>query len=389
MYTLFDNVAVRSLLVIVSCACLTLSGVVRAEESKPRFDFNGYKYPLLYEGESIGYFEHIAGISSFEPLFGKDRTVVNPVAPEIVNGANIRFSAPGEYYIRVNDNAPLKVLVLSRDEPFSSAVTRLFDFVSANLLFANVPEESKACDINKDLYIKTWFNSDRPGRLLCGPTHGFFRTIISDRLQLPTRIVTFPGVYRWGGRIYRSSHNITEVYLPDKKKWVLLDINYGFFVKWMDALELAQFFHRNSSGDSGMTVVEKMLALKVHTGGPTLYWSSNNLAETDGDYSETEVSAIPTSYLWRDAFRFYFSGAAYWGGELQWVKPTGTEFLPGQYLFANLHSDPELKKAAVDWIESFGIKPTVVSPEALREMLDSGHADLIASKPWESGRPVK
>lgn len=374
-------------LLIALLFCLSVSA--NATEKNAEFDFNGYKYPVLYDGEVIRYSENISSMSFFAPQFGAERKVVNPEKPRTEGKGLIRFEHPGEYYIKINGEVALKVLVLSKKETFSSSVTRLFDFVSANMFFSNVPRESKSCAINKEKYVADWFRSEEPARLLCGPTHGFFRTIIRDRLKLPTRIVTFPGAYRWNGRIYKSSHNITEVYIPDLNKWVLFDINYGFFVKWMDALELAEFFHRNSSGDSGLTIVEKMAKLDVHSEGPMLYWTSNNLAPVNKEFSKKDVSKIPTIYLWRDAFRFYFSGAAYWGGELDWVKPTGTEFLPGEYLLANLHEDIELKEAAVTWIKSFSIDPTIVTPASLNKMLNEGHAREIALEEWNKGLPGK
>jgi len=299
----------QSFQMIIVFLCLSFSGVSWASETK--FDFNGYSYPILYENEGIRFNGYIDGISYFTPLFGKDRIVVNPAKPHVSDGEYIHFSVPGEYYIRVNGTANLKILVLSKHEPLSQSVTRLFDFMSANLLYSNNIEEKKLFTHDTKKYIDNWFNSDVPGRLFCGPTHRLFRTIIADRLKLPTRIVTFPGVWRWNGKVHKSSHNVTEIYIPDKKKWVLYDINNGFFVKWMDAIELAAFFHHNSSGDSGMTVANKMLSLDVHVGGPTIFWPINNKSVIKSEFSTSEVSNLPTAYFWKDTFRFYYSGAAY------------------------------------------------------------------------------
>jgi hypothetical protein len=94
------------------------------------------------------------------------------------------------------------------------------------------------------------------------------------------------------------------------------------------------------------------------------------------------ISSIPVEYAWRDEFRYFYSGVAYWGELATSQMPTGTEFLKGEYVWASLHTDKELESAACAWIESFGVHATIVSPTTLDQLLRAGHERLIVSAPW-------
>ena len=107
-----------------------------------------------------------------------------------------------------------------------------------------------------------------------------------------------------------------------------------------------------------------------------------HLANDPSQHVSTLLSRVPVSYAWRDTFRFYYGGVAYWGAEAFFAMPHGTEFLPGTYVWASLQTDPELEAAARNWIESGQVPVTIVSPSTLAALLADGHRDAILQEAW-------
>ena len=331
----------------------------------------------------------------FTPLFGEERAVVNPVAP-VVASNRIKFAEAGEYYLTLNDTYSIKVLVLSNVEPISSAVVRLFDFCRANLLFDTCHDDTDApFYADQEAFAHRFFESAEPAALLCGPTHSLFQRLITQSLALPTRKPALIGTFRWSDEncnvtVYEISHNPLEVYLPDQGKWALFDLNFGFLVKWLDASELTAFtMAYPGPGTMGLTDLESFKMLPIYTGGPTTrLCKSTKPGEDPYPPLRQRVSNAPSAYLWRDSFKIYYGGVAYWGDAAYFQMPHGTEFLHGDILWAALQTDPALKESAIRYMESFGLRVAVISPESMRQLLEAGHRAEILQEAWRSKIPT-
>ena len=345
----------------------------------PAETFPNGRYPVLWEGQEITVPGSMGALSFFSPVFGADRPVVNPTIPPVL-GNRIVFSRAGEYYITIGGATSYKVLVLSAGEPVSAAVGRLFDFWVANSVFAE--QDDAAYYADQTGYLDRFFRSTSPMVVLCGPTHANFARVIAEALALPTRRPTFPGTFYWEGEIYYLTHNPIEVYLPDLDRWQLFDVNYAFTVTGMSAQDLSSFVRAHASPkDTGYTDAAAFRTLDIHT-APRAY-----LANDPSVGSSRLISGAPVTYAWRDTFRFYYGGVAYWGGDAYFQMPHGTEFLPGTYVWALLQTDPNLGSAARTWIESGGVPVTAVTPEMLAALLADGHRASILQEAWKTKIP--
>jgi hypothetical protein len=219
--------------------------------------------------------------------------------------------------------------------------------------------------------------------LLCGPTHAFFRRLIEERLGLPTRIVAIPGTfYREQTKtISYVTHNMPEVYLPDIGKFVLFDINNSFVSRWLTANEFAKKVNDNVGDTLFLNETFDLADIDIYHGVDS-YLPRRQIVKKPVRFRQKLISNTAATESWLALFHGFSGGVAYWGGKLDYVKPTGTEFLTGEYWYASLHKDAVLKDAAIKRVESFKINVEVVSPERLESMLEEGHKNLIESKSW-------
>ena len=385
-------VALGGLLTVLAVVLVvTLDNPTQAGKTAPagsafRLDTGDLKYPVIYAGDVVRSPVDIGRIETFKPLFGPARPVVNPAPPKLVNSRELTFEAPGEYYLRFNGDWAVKILVLDADEPISQGVVRVFRFFVANSLPCNGQGPSFYRD-GGDAYLKLWFNNDSPALLLCGPTEDAFRKIISDRFRLPTRMVTFPGTFLRDGKIGKATHNIPEVYLPDKGQFVTFDINNGFFVRWLKASEIARKIH-DSTDDSALLTPEQWdrigfdidetfaNAVGAATADVLLTQNEDVTKNEDVEFRPEMLSRETRKESWPRMAMYYYGGAAYFG------RPGyGTKFLGVEHI-GSLHEDPKLTDAAVAWEESFGLTVKVVSPEELERLLAQGFAKEIAAEAW-------
>ena len=237
-----------------------------AERTGDRHGFAELSYPILRAGDAIEFSTDVRIAGTFEPLFGPDRDAVHPAQPD-VEGRCIRFDEPGEYYLRLGDQGPLKVLVLGRGEPYSRSVVRVFGFCVANMLVSTSDDARLSAD--RRGYIAGWLHSESPAMLLCGPTYTVFAELVKEALGLPVRLVTFPGIYLSGEGPNKATHNVPEVYLPDLEKWVVFDVNNALLVEWLDAFELCRAV-RDAAGGSIPLTEEQWRALdwRLHRAPP-------------------------------------------------------------------------------------------------------------------------
>ncbi len=345
------------------------------------YDLGGNGYPILYAGEAISSSERIESISFFEPIFGEHRRSVNPARPILNGQKQIIFNRPGEYYLKINVQHRLKVLVLSKAEPVSSDVLRIFDFLLANMVFCDGNDADWYADAEKA--IGRLFTSKAPLALLCGPSHELFRRLVADRLALPSRIASFPGVYMRESMILRSAHNVAEVYLPDFHKFVFFDINNAFAAKWLSAIELSSAIHSVLDDDVVLTPeLLRSLGLKVHDPRIRVLMPKSSSCKSYDEpgnftFDRSLLSSTKTKDYWINLGTYLYGGVAYNG----FWKGYGVDYL--EYLtFASLHKNPDLLSAVISWDNEYGLEPRVVTPDDLKAALDNGVQAIIESKPW-------
>lgn len=342
------------------------------------FAFNGQKYPILYEHELILVNKAIASVAYFRPLHSPDRPEVNPAKPaiqKIGDKSLITFGVPGEYYLVLNESYRLRVLILNRKQSIDLNVVALSDFVAANT--SNINGNDAEWYKGPEIFTQNYFSSDQPKMLLCGPTHGFLKLLIGARFGLPTRAVTFTGVYFEQGRIQYGTHNTLEVYLPENRKWVLFDPNNGFMAKWMDAFDITDAVRNASATKNSFTKDDfKKLKLDFHYNvdvkRPFNNFSDQNLFFTGMLSKESQREQWPV------LMQIFLGGPAYWGGV------AGS--LPGDYhLYSSLyHLDPFLIEAQARWQGNWPLKVLKITPDDLKRRLNERYAPEIAERKWEA-----
>jgi hypothetical protein len=346
---------------------------------------SGRRFPIIWEGDTLSASAPISTISFFQPRFGPERVAVNPERPRMVSPDLLRFDRPGEYYLILNRDSFAKVLVLAKSEPASSAVLRIFDFCVANHVFYPWKEsDDEEFYRDQGLYIDRLFSRKGDMWLSCTTTHTVLMRLVADALELPTRRPTFMGAFKWEGNISIDAHNPLEIYLPDKGKWVLFDVNLAFVPEWLSALETCEYFNRNSTPyHTGFIEEPALTSLDIHEAPRSFLPGVNSDRPA---YPYRLISTIPAVYTWPLHFRFFYGGVAYWGDH----KPQnegGTDFLAGDAVWASLEVDPCLEEAVRRHARQFGFEMTTVSPGTLESLLAEGHCQAIAQAGWRSKLP--
>jgi len=380
-----DTFSRRTFIATASFALAGAASALRASEPVT-FTFAPRAYPLLLPGETVEASQRIRNVEAFQPLFGARRTAVNPAEPAVRNARTLVFKKPGEYYLRVN-GSPLRALVFAPDEGLPASLLRLFDFCVANNLYVGL--EDNVFYRDRPGYLRTFFTSERPTMLFCGPTHQFFRHLVADRFCLPSRIVTGPGTfYAPDGSIVRRTHNVPEIYIPDFDKYVFMDLNNGFVPLWLDALELAAA--SRVWGDVSTADDLDALGIPVHVAVETHHAAqrARELMKEHGSEGTIEFDASLVDAHTVDSrrrargVRAFYGGAAYWGRGATFAQPTGTEFLDGEYHYASLHRDVRLRDDAIAYVKPWIANVTIDDPDVLRAALREGHRDAIAQREW-------
>jgi hypothetical protein len=343
------------------------------------FDFGGHKYPVLYDRESIAINEDVPSLDFFLPVFSPDRAVVNPQKPRIAvvdNKTLLYFDLPGEYYLDINHDKKLKVLVLDRDEEISANVLRVFDFLVANLV--ETQGNDKDFYENSGSFAIDFFTSKEPKMLLCGPTLSFLEIILRDRFNLPVRDVTFTGVFMEGGRLTYSTHNVIEVFLPDKRKWVLLDVNNGFAVKWMDAFEITEKVRTVARSKSNISKAEfESIDFDFHYLVDAK--QSKDAADQRSVFHQDIVTRKSVRDRWHNLAKMFLGGPAYWGGKRFNQNGLSSEY---QLYTSRYHQDEFLLEAQRRWQGNWDLRTHHVPPEQLKRMLHDAYAEEISAKKW-------
>jgi hypothetical protein len=207
-------------------ACTTLDPI----SSEPFFIFDDLSVPwaslvpnlaLVYgpEKQPTKQWTTLAVCGTF-PVNGQP-----PPAGEVKSdGENLCFSKPGEYYLRTTVG-DFKILLLDRQAKADDRAMAIAAFVSRN----NVASMADARKIQPnygyymyqrpDKALRKFFASDQPLGFQCGYVAEFLNFVLHKknfqvrRIQLLTE--KGPG------------HVISEVFLPDSRRWVAVDPMYG------------------------------------------------------------------------------------------------------------------------------------------------------------------
>jgi len=366
--------------------CASSSGSFQANVPTGPLTFvrTARRFPLLFVGEHVDTSEPIRTLTTFEPWFAPARTVVNPKLPKI-RRKRIEFTAPGEYYLRVNGK-PLKTVVFPRGETIADAVLRVFDFAIANNIYFGA-HDNVWYGGRRD-YLEAFFYSEEPTNLSCGPTHQMFRLLLGERLGLPARVTSANAAFFQDQTIGRIGHNIPEVYIPEAGKFAAMDLNAGYAPKWLDGLELAVAAQRWGPLERETERIED-LGVPIHDQVdtyPISHKAMELLAQLGGDGSSIRASRdylSPTPHDSRsraNGARAFCSGTGYWGKAAGWMQPTGTEFLDGTYQFVLLEDEERLKQlhekevAEAEW--------QLVQLDDMRDRLARGAQPAIEAREW-------
>ncbi|WP_295392836.1 hypothetical protein [uncultured Thiodictyon sp.] len=343
------------------------------------FGFSGKKYPILYNHESMSLPGNVKNHGFFLPTFSPDRPEVNPGSPRIVAaGENtlVSFDVPGEYYLIFSEVAKLKVLVLDRDAAISANVLRLFDFLTANLVVTN--GNDRDFYENREQFTVDFFKSSGPKLLFCGPTLLLFEALIRDRFNLPARDVSLTGVFLEEGQLRYSTHNVLEIFLPDKGRWVLFDVNNGLVIKWLDSFEITEKIRRASKTKQTIAKDEfESIDFDFHYVVDAKH--SVNFFDPRSAFAPDMISQESVRAGWPGVAKMFLGGPGYWGG-----PRFGHRGLPPDYeLYLSwYHEDPFLLTAQLKWQESWGVRVRHVPRLELKRMLNQAYAKQIAEKAW-------
>ena len=342
---------------------------------------SGHLYPIIYVDEKLELDYKVKSINYFKPIFSPNRPSINPARPALKStkkSSTLQFKAPGEYYLKLNSNNFLRLLVINRDNNISENVLELFDFITANLV-TTAGQDNLFYDDNKN-FINNFFHSNHPILLTCGPTLSFFAQIIIDRLNLPVRDVTFTGVWMEGGQLKYSTHNMLEVYLPDKEKWMLFDINNAFAVKWLDAFEITELVRSSTNFDIISEDEFNKLELDYHRDVNAL--RSINPSDNSPTFSRILLSDIPTDNLWYNLIKIFMAGPGYWGGERFERKGLSPRY---DLYLSQYHQDDFLLEGQIRWQDNWNLDVKHIKPYKLKQMLNRAYKDQISRKEWIHG----
>jgi hypothetical protein len=267
-------------------------------------------YPVVYTDEIITIPEHIETISTFSSLWSPNRSVVNPKQLLIANDT-LRFVNQGEYYVVINGKFIIRVLSLERSEQDSDKIQLLHNFVAANFIVTT--SEVTNFSRNQLEYIHNFTNSISPGQLICGPTLDFLKSVINNKLNLPTRDVEFTGVIVSEGKIEYSTHNTIEVYTRNLSKWVNLDPNNAFLVKDSSALDITKNFRKITNNKSRRITNSEFNLMKLNYDTSVKAYDSLELEPPDNTpFNPASIGPRMVRDNLENLAILYLGGPTYW-----------------------------------------------------------------------------
>ncbi|RKY18843.1 MAG: hypothetical protein DRQ55_12240 [Planctomycetota bacterium] len=339
--------------------------------------------PVLFVGDRIRWGAAgslSVGLTTFEPTFDADRPVVNP-SPPLIDGRELLFEQPGEYYLSLPDGQFAKVCVLSRDESPSQSLLRVFDFFVANTVVTSKRFEQTR---DQDALLDAWMRQRGPVPMLPSDQSNVLSHVASRVLGLPTRIAHLAGVSREGDAFARASGYLVEVYLPDRGGFVLFDVANGWYAPGLDAAGCARAFV--DLRERGIDLTEAALTEAGLMPPASVPRPSHPATRQLGfdDFAQglpPDVRGGAAQPEWWRYASLLGGGVGYYGASRG--KGTGTGFISESYTFGSLHTDPELDAEVARWIGEYYDDVTIVPLDELEARLAEGHAEEIAARAWE------
>jgi len=393
------------------------------QERRALFNFPN-DIPIIYVNEKIIVNKIIHKITYFKSWFSPHRSNVNPSVPvkKIIDDRTIiSFNKTGEYYLILDNNHKLKVLVLDdrhknwipgSHHQISDNVVRIFYFLAANHVSSVV--ENTRHQQNQEKYIFDFFHREIPLLLTCGPSLSLFNEIINCKFNLLYRSVCWIGVYfesaaaprdkimshdgEWiggdgeggvggvgedgvignaRGKLFRCTHNVSEIYLPDLKKWVLFDLSNGFFIKWLDAFECSELLRKQyAETPQGMSLLDSTFKEKIKYDKKIhkcdlvdIYLGEHETTfePVASDIRKFESNGLGGHPDWPDLginilYKAMFSGPSYWAREFD----PGCEY--DKYV-SNYTKHDIIRQEQIKWDGEYGQKLLHVEPENLKRIL--------------------
>ncbi len=130
----FRFIAEGWLLLAVDETLLARSAALAAYDSKAvgAFTFGINRFPVIRAGDTITLVENVSSIDFIRPV--RNGPNINSIKPFGVGSRRLRFPVPGEYYLRINQHYPLKILVLDRNSTEAESNRLISDFVASNCI---------------------------------------------------------------------------------------------------------------------------------------------------------------------------------------------------------------------------------------------------------------
>lgn len=178
-----------------------------------------------------------------------------------VNSTEIIFPEFGEYYLRTT-LGNLKILILDPERNSRDQLRALATFVSRNSVHSLAdartiqPNAMYYSNHRPDKLLKKIFTTDQPVELHCGYIAELLNYVANQQGFKTRRLQLFTE-----GR--KAGHIVSEIFLADEKKWVMIDPDYGAVIEdqqgnWLSIEEIADKV-RNDKADQ-LVVVD--LAMK-------------------------------------------------------------------------------------------------------------------------------
>lgn len=160
----FRFIADGWLLIAADEAVVTRSADLAAycPEKIGQFYFGIDQYPVIRVGDSVTFAKKIQSVSRVE--LDRGMPSVNPAYPLVLDIHRMRFPLAGEYYLKLNQKYPLKLLVLERNISRAEAALLIRHFVEANCI-AEPNDGSNSDKVIPNAALKLWFEADEPIRM--------------------------------------------------------------------------------------------------------------------------------------------------------------------------------------------------------------------------------
>ncbi|HAU28592.1 MAG TPA: hypothetical protein DCW68_00560 [Rhodospirillaceae bacterium] len=153
----------------------------------------------------------------FFPIFDASGASSSPTA----SAEGIHFPSDGEYGLYTSLGT-FRILIQDPQASRDDALMAIARFVARNTVHSNADHAQIMDQELRRVLMGKLFLSDQPLALWCAESS----MILSDVLRAmgyETRILSLDGP-RYGG------HGVLEAYFPDRKKWGMLDTDYGTFL---------------------------------------------------------------------------------------------------------------------------------------------------------------